>query len=568
MHTQQIEPGSESRRRLPDHERPSGRLWCSVAKLRDLYRSHRASLWAEMRECSGSTLLISMLILGALGILATSISLTTMADRNLSKNEKYSVHAFAAAETGVAFAKNAIVNRTAPITDEDSDGRPDFRLQDSLSWGSSYSIFAETQDPIGNAYHARIFTIISEGRYRGSTRRVMVEIEHDTFLKFARFIEEQAIQYQCGDIVAGEVYAGANVSLACGCPPGKEPKFLEQVRARGHVPQANCGQFQDGYEEDTRHIQLEQSFDWDEIRSKARGFAANSSCEGKGAIGLYIALDGIDPLGLAAQAGDDAGVVILDRFDFVNTELAPGDTVITYNGEEVYNTITGQGLRRSDFNGIIFFEGIGRVKGTLDGVSAYSLSVFATNELIIMGDIIRGHEGFDPVTRLPDGSGNPVTCAVVAENEVTFWQYTPKVLRMDTAIFSRNGKWRGTGGVGEHPDAGPGPLDLDIDGISGESPVNNDPDPGLGWDEMEIDSHTWVLNFDGPIITKLQGDAYPWNSNHVIAQAQGPTYRHNYSLDYEEFPPSCFPLPANVWMEKTWTEIFEVRSSLASHMPH
>jgi len=539
-----------------------------IAKLRHIYRTGRVHLRAQVRGRTGSTLLIAMFILSGLGILATAISLTAMADRNLSKNERYSTIAFAAAETGIAFAKSAIVNRVAPITDQDSDSRPDFTLEDSLSWGATYSVYAETQDQVADAYHARVFTIISEGRYQGATRRVMVEIEHDTFLKFARFIEEQPVTFGCGDVVKGEVYSGANLSLNCGCPAGKEPRFLENVKARGHVPQADCGSFDEGYEEDARHIQLEQSFDWEEIRGKARGLAVSNSCEGKGEVGFYIDLDAVDPLRLTNQVGDDRGVVIFDWFDFMDTDLAPPDTIITYNGEAVYNTITGQMMRRGEFNGIIFFEGEGKVKGTLDGVSALSLSAFATDELIIMGDIIRGHEGFDPITRLPNSSGNPITCAVIAENLVTFWEHTPRVLRMDTAIFCRNGRWRGTGGVGDHPEAGPGPLDLDIDGIFGETPVNNDPDPGLGWDELEVDSHTWVLNFDGPIITKLLGDAYPWNSNHVINQANGPTHRHNYSLDYELFPPACFPFPANAWLDRTWTEIFEVRASLAAHMPH
>jgi hypothetical protein len=176
------------RQQLSAHERPVHRPASPFVSIRHLAAKRGARLRALASRREGSTLLIAMLILASLGILATAISLSAMADRNLSRNERHSVAAFAAAETGVAFAKAAIVNRTAPITDADSDGRPDFAIADSLSWGATYSAVAETADPIANAYHARVFTIISEGHYRGATRRVMVEIEHDTFLKFARFI--------------------------------------------------------------------------------------------------------------------------------------------------------------------------------------------------------------------------------------------------------------------------------------------------------------------------------------------------------------------------------------------
>jgi hypothetical protein len=70
------------------------------------------------------------------------------------------------------------------------------------------------------------------------------------------------------------------------------------------------------------------------------------------------------------------------------------------------------------------------------------------------------------------------------------------------------------------------------------------------------------------VITKLQGDAYPWTADPVLAQAAGPCFRHHYSMNYERFPPPCFPVPSNLWVDVSWTEIFESRNPIASYLPN
>lgn len=519
----------------------------------------------------GSTLLLALLILAALGIVAASVAVVSMGDRNLSKYERDSVQALAAAESGVAFAKRAIVDQTATIQDYDSDGRLDFVMADSLDWGATYSVIAEASDILGPgvaAYHSNGFSVLSEGRFRGAVRRVKVELVHDSFLKFARFISQQGLSFDCGDVMAGEVYAGNNITLTCGCSPGQEAQFLEKVYTAGSIPQASCGVFELGYEEGVDEINMMDSIDWDQIRDKARGIGTNSSCEGQGSIGIYMDLPSLDPLGLGTQPGINQNTIVLTLLDFQNTVLVPGDTVVTYDGNLVMNTVTGQAMRLQDFNGIILFEGDSRVKGVLDGVSAFRLSVFATDHAYIVGDIICGHTGFDAVTRLPNNSGAPITSALVAENYVAMHDDCPKILRVDAAIFSRTSNLRALGGPGQHPDGGPGPLDLDIDGITGETPLNNDPRPGMGWDELNITSQHWVLNLTGPIITYSVGDLFPWAAGPHLGPNPGPTRRYNYDISYMEFPPACFPIPINVWVDVSWTEIFDAQSPLASHLPH
>jgi hypothetical protein len=142
------------------------------------------------------------------------------------------------------------------------------------------------------------------------------------------------------------------------------------------------------------------------------------------------------------------------------------------------------------------------------------------------------------------------------------------VLRIDAALMACRANWRVNGGtIGDHPSAGPGPLDLDLDGISGETPYNNDPSPGLGWDELNVTSATWVLNINGPIITYNGGSAWPWSDQSVLDNASGPTRRYNYDMDVTQFPPPCFPVPLNLWKDVSWTEVFDAEGDLADHLP-
>lgn len=115
---------------------------------------------------AGSTLLLSLLILSAMTILASSVVVTAMGERNLTKYERHSLLALGAAESGIAFAKRAIVEQTADMTDLDEDGRPDFSLADSLGSGGSYSVVAEASDIKGlgiTAYQSNGFAIVAQG---------------------------------------------------------------------------------------------------------------------------------------------------------------------------------------------------------------------------------------------------------------------------------------------------------------------------------------------------------------------------------------------------------------------
>lgn len=534
---------------------------------RDRVRERARVRTCRFGEERGSTLLLALLILSAMSILASAAIVTAMGDRNLSRYDRHATQALGAAETGVAVAKRMIVNRTADLTDFDEDGRPDFVVEDSLWWGGKYSVLAEASDIKGlgiTAYQSNGFTIVSQGEFNGAVRRVKMAIVHDSFLKFARFVSLNNLSYACGAAITGEVYTGGDLDVPCGCTHPCE--FLESVYAVGDVPNATCASFYRGYVTGADTIDLGNSFNWADVRNKARGLGPDNACERKGSVGIYLNLSGgVDPLLLNAQAGADQGVLVLDRFDFYNVTLAPGDTVISYGGAAVLNSVSGAKLTIGDFNGIVFFEGQGNVRGTASGVSAHSMSIFATTTNIVKGDIIATSNGYDPVTRLPNGSGEPVNIGMIAESYVGMHKNTKRVLRVDAALLSRTSNWRGLGVIADHPSSAPGPLDLDLDGISGENPVNHDPVPGEGWNELVINGNTWVLNINGPIITTSTGDAQPWNSATVLASASGPTRRYNYDLDVTEYPPPCFPVPLNLWKDVSWTEVFDTTDPLASN---
>ncbi|MFN8546921.1 MAG: pilus assembly PilX N-terminal domain-containing protein [Candidatus Eisenbacteria bacterium] len=440
------------------------------------------------RAEDGSTLLIALLILGAMSILASSVVVTAMGDRTMAKYERASVQALGAAETGIAMAKRAIVDRTANLDDFDEDGRPDFEMTDSLTWGGAYRVLAEASDIKGigvTAYQSNGFAIVSEGSFQGARRRVEVEIVHDSFLKFARFVSLNDLSYECGAAISGEVYTGGNLNIPCGCT--HPCQFLENVFAVGDIPNVNCGSFDRGYVTGADTIDLSNSFNWTDVRNKARGLAAENDCERRGEVGIYITSTS-NPLSLVA----DAGVLRFDLFNWHNATLVPGDTVVTYRNLAVPNAASGGNLHLDEFNGIVFFEGAGKVKGRADGVSATNMTVFATTTLTIYSDVITGLTGYNTVTLLPDGSGDPVNIGLVAESYVAIdgavkprdaHRCGASLPHLELARPRHGGRSPGGGRT-----ARPRPR-RDHRRVAGEQR----PGPGEGWNESAagVNANTW-----------------------------------------------------------------------------
>jgi hypothetical protein len=526
----------------------------------------RASTHRQLNAESGSALVIAILIMGALSLLGTTLVLTSVGERHSSGYFRDSVKALAVAETGVAFAQRALIDKTAPLGDDDDDGRPDFALSTTLASGGEFDVLVEGTTKAGpgaSAYQTERFVIVSEGRFHGATRRVRVTLGHDSLLKYARLVAGDGTNFTCGTEVQGEVYANGEVKLDPGCG-ANSITFLELVSAVDVVKNVESGIFHKGYEEGVTPIDITTTIDFDAVRNRVRGLLEDCSCEGVGDVGIYFNLPGaLDPLGIGAAP------LNLSLFDFYDTTTQPPKTIITYNGVPVTNTLTGGALEASQFNGMIFFEDDAPLLGTLDGRSGRSISIFAADEVLIYGDIITGHNGFDPATGLPDGTGEPVNVGLIGCDEVYFDMNTCRVLRVDGAFFSCTANWRVSGGgIADHPVAGPGPLDLDLDGIWGETPVNHDPGPGEGWDELNITADTWVLNLTGPMISFDDGRPWPWDDPAIIAAASGPTLRFHWDPDIIAYPPPCFPVAFGRFVTGSWEELFDAESPLASYLPN
>jgi len=506
----------------------------------------------------GSALVLTLLLLTALSLMGMTLALLSGTDRRVAAYDRESIAALHAAEAGIAMAKRNIQDRAITFDDENGNGYPDFRLVDTLSWGGRYDVFGESNLPLGSGaspYSGSKFLLAAEGRSRDAVRLVEAEIEHDSFLKYARFVESAGTAYECGAVLTGEVYIGGTLGLPSSCPSGSKVVFLEMVAATNGITNKSSAVFHKGYTDSASAIDLESSVDFTLLRNKAKGLGSECDCEGRGRIGLYM---GWNPLGVGTN-----GTIDLSRFDFSFPDPVTSDTIIRYNGSPVIDQTTGVPMLASDFNGVIFYEGDGFVRGTMDGVSATGLCVFATDDIFIEGNILTGHTGYDETTRLPDHSGDPVNIGLVAYDYVYFGNVS-RVVTVDAALLAVRANWRVYNtSFSAHPPAPPGAYDLDQDGIVGESPQNHDPNPGEGWDEIITASNqnkTWVMNINGPIITHDGGSAYPWNASTVLADADGPTRRYNYDMDITDFPPPCFPVPLNLWKDFAWGEKYDSRN--------
>lgn len=531
--------------------------------------SRAAERFLRLRGQEGTALLLSILIMGAISILGTTMVLNSITDRQIGTLHWEEAQAFSAAETGIAFAIRMIHDMNAPLADGDKDGRPDFVVADTLAGGASYRVVAEASDYAAldaSAYRTAQFTLIAEGRRGQAVRRVTVEIEHDSFLKYQRFCADETPGYDCGAVVTGEVYAKGDLWIPSDCA-SHPVEFLEPVMVREEIENAVSAVFHRGYFEYAELIDLKNSVDFDALRSRTRGLLSVCDCEGRGQVGIYCDLKaGSFPI--MSLAGLPMPPVVseinLSSFDFLDGDASPGDTLVTYAGYPIRHAVSGKALRSDEFNGLVFCEGELFVKGSLDGKSGRNLTLVASDDIYVMNDIITGHTGYDLGTGVPTGTGEPVNLGLVAKKWIKIYKSTPRILRVDATLLSVEESWKAEGSTDDHPAATVSVYDLDLDGIAGESPVNDDPYPGRGWDEQQITEATWMLNFTGPIITWKRGDAGPWKDAKVLAAASDMTRRYNYDLDIQSYPPPCFPVPINLWNELSWSELHDTQRDLLS----
>jgi len=148
-------------------------------------------------------------------------------------------------------------------------------------------------------------------------------------------------------------------------------------------------------------------------------------------------------------------------------------------------------------------------------------------------------------------SGDPVNLGLLAKDYCYISQYAPRVLTIDAALFARDQNWRpqdysdGSDSNGSHVKCH-GIWDLDQDGQIETS--NED-----GWNEANVGDNTWMLNINGPIITKNGGSAGAWESQ---GSSQGKGTRHyNYDDDIVYYEPPAFPVMLSQWAVLYWREL-------------
>jgi len=217
----------------------------------------------------------------------------------------------------------------------------------------TFTVEVESLPPgIQGGYTVDRYRVVGQGNYRGVRRRVEVGARYDTFLKYSRFVSAGSLSYAGGAKLSGEVYAGGNIYLN-----GRPVEFAKNISCTGSV------------------------------RNKSNGVFGGSVFEGVSPIDLNLAVNINNYRNLAQQAGmyiSSTSEIDLGLFDF-------SGPYVTYDGNPIKDAY-GNNIAVDDFNGIVFVEGDAKVKGTLRGKS---LSVVASDDVVVMGDIRTGTTGAD-----------------------------------------------------------------------------------------------------------------------------------------------------------------------------
>jgi len=367
------------------------------------------------------------------------------------------------------------------------------------------------------------FDVTCTGRVGNTARSIRFTVSHDTFLKYARFVETGNLGYGAGAHLYSEVYAGGNIDL-----DGYPVTFDGLASAGGTINNKSNGIFNSGYIENATQITLDSNVDLDHYRALADS------------AGLHIDNTNPDP------------TINLSLFDFVTNPSQP-----TYNGNPYYTDPDGKNYTiPSNFNGTIFVEGDARVSGHLEGES---VTIYASDDMFITGETIMG----------TNNDSTPTKMGLVAWDYVYIDEYTPRVLRIEAALMAVKNNWR-PNDYNDSYDKSPrthtvptGSYDLDRNGSI--EALNAD-----GWNEEDLLSDVnnlttnnfgtgiykkiWFLAIKGPIITKNGGSAGAWTSAGSYSSGR-PTRKYLGDPDIAFYPPPNFPVILNRWNITGWREV-------------
>jgi len=456
------------------------------------------------------------------------------------------------------------------------------------------------------AYGTVTYEVRGTGHAGNIKRTVSLGGSNDSFLSFSRFIESGTLAYDGGAMLSGKVYAGGDLSLS-----DRWVTFKEDVDVVGVVRNKPYGVFEKRLTERAAPINLQSSMDPAYYRGLAQAAGlyysnANQTPE----IDLSLFDFGVSPPqygnqklpasfnGVVFAEGDLAVKGVLEGRSLAlvaNKNIVVSDNVRTGCSRRTaaalptfsFNTAAGVETVQSVALTPAMTETSNTVRLTVKGSKwkRMNLYVYEDSRLLgvstlerppgvtgsVKGTTIAADLEMDPtqhsyraevrgwtsgsgetqVVDLSVASGDPVNVGLIAKSNVYLSQYTPRVLRIDAALMARDGNWRPL----DYSDSSDsdnshwpcsGIYDLDGDGVL---ETNN----AGGWNEMNVNSSTWLLTINGPIITKDGGSAGAWS--HYGGSTGKGTRHYNYDDDIVHYQPPSFPIMLSRWMVVYWREV-------------
>jgi hypothetical protein len=458
---------------------------------------------------------------------------------------------------------------------------------------------------VATPYTTANYEIRGTGHAGNIQRTIALGGRHDSFLSFSRYLEAGPLSYAPGATLGGRVYCGCDITLT-----GYPVTFRQDVEVVGQIVNRSCGVYQSHVLEGAPATQLSSAMDPASFRAlaTAAGLYYNSASptpeidlslfdfstspprygtqnlpanfngvifseydlavkgllEGRSLTLVandQIIISGNIRTGCSRQAAAlvspsltfnaDAGQEAVSSANLTPLLTTPSDCVTVDVSGANWQRVTMYVYEDSHLLGVETLERPPGVSGNLTGTTVLSGVKIKPAAHSYRAEVHYWSNGTGQATvDVGLAAGDPVNVGLIARNEVCISQYTPRVLRVDAALFSRDSCWRpvdyadDTDSDNSHP-ACTGVYDLDGDGTI--ETMDED-----GWNETAANQNTWMLTINGPIITKDTGSAGPW-SYQGTATGKG-TRHYNYDDDVVYYQPPSFPVMLSRWAMLYWRE--------------
>jgi len=467
---------------------------------------------------------------------------------------------------------------------------------------------------VSGASEAERYEIFGTGHSGNVQRTVALGVRQDSFLRYSRFLESGTLRYSAGVTIAGQVYAGGDISLG-----GYPATFLDQVTTSGQICNREQGIFSGGAEEYAAPLSLSGSMDEAHYRalSQQAGIYYKSGTplidlalfELSGDMPTYdgvplgrdfngvvfcehdIAVEGVlEGRSLTIVAGDDiiiSGNIRTGCSTEAVGRLAPRLKFSAPTGQEVVQSVALNGLMDGLTNTVklkvsgpkwqrfnmYLYEG-----GNLLGVATLQRPADSRPGSRCDSATILSQQAMDPTRHdytaeihfwsqgpnsnptsgkgtnhvwVEVAAGDPVNVGLIARDYVYISKHAPRVLTVEAALFSRDANWRPTDYSDGQDADGSHPACHGVWDLDGDGRIESPNEDG--YDEARVDGSTWALSINGPIITRTGGSAGAWSYQ---GQRQGKGTRHyNYDRDIIYYEPPHFPVILSQWQVLYWREV-------------